>query len=155
AHLDILQVERRRREQLEAPHVVVMQMRDHDVLDLGSIAAQQSQSVRDAAKNRSASLYSHRHREAGIDHDLAAVTPDQPDEVVERHRPVVRIALAVEKILGRAPLVVRVLDRVNLVSSHLAAADSLSLRYGNVGIDGKAAREAAYPAAGVGAAVAA
>src|SRR6185295_15277701 len=55
----------------------------------------------------------HRRREAGVDHDLASAAADQPDEVVERHRPVVRVAA--DEILRCLAHVMRVLDRVDLV----------------------------------------
>src|SRR5258708_6398790 len=58
-------------------------------------------------------LCRHRRREAGVDDDLAPAAAYQPHEVVERHRPVVRIAA--DEVLARAARVVRVLYRVDLV----------------------------------------
>src|SRR6185369_6986523 len=62
----------------------------------------------------------HRSGEAGIDHHLARIfsvgAAHEPDEIVERHRTVVGIAA--DEIRRSAALVVRVLDRVDLVGNH-------------------------------------
>jgi len=60
-----------------------------------------------------AALGSHRRGESGIDDDFTPRAANQPDKIVERHWPVVRITA--NEVFGRAPRVVRVLDRVDLV----------------------------------------
>src|SRR5688572_28426453 len=60
-----------------------------------------------------ASLRRHRRRKPVVDHDLASFTADQPDEAVERHRAVVRVAP--DEVFCPAPRVVRVSERVDLV----------------------------------------
>src|SRR5262249_53419805 len=51
--------------------------------------------------------------ETGVDHDLPPRAANQPDEVIKRHRPVVRIAA--DEVLRPLARVVHVLHRVNLV----------------------------------------
>src|SRR3954471_17297279 len=62
-----------------------------------------------------APLRRYRCREAGVHDDLAPGAANQPDEVVEGHGAVVRVAA--DEVLQRAARVVRVLDRVELVQS--------------------------------------
>src|SRR5207302_699207 len=58
-------------------------------------------------------LFCHRLVEAGVEDQRAALADHRPDEIVERHRPVMRIAAI--KIVARPPVVMRVFDRINLV----------------------------------------
>ena len=55
----------------------------------------------------------HRLVEAGIDDDGAGRPDDRPDEIIERLQHVVRIAA--DEVFGRAPRMMRVADRVDLV----------------------------------------
>src|SRR5207245_7449262 len=75
--------------------------------------AEQTQAVRRATQVLASALGSHRRGKAGVDDQLASAAAHQPDEVVERHRPVVRVAA--DEVLARAARVVRVLDRVDFV----------------------------------------
>jgi hypothetical protein len=112
-HLKVLQVQGRRREEIEIADMVVVQMRNHHVLDRARIAAEKSQSLGRTTNVIPLSLGGHGCRKTGIDDDFAALAANQPDEVIERHRAVVRVAT--DKVLGFAPRVMRVLDRVDLV----------------------------------------
>ena len=109
-------MQRRRGEQIEVAGVVVVQMRDRPH---PSPWRRRSPSMRSASVGQpdviAPALRRHRGGKAGVDHDLAPGAADQPDEVVERHRPVVRIAA--DEVLRLAPRVVRVLERVDLVAS--------------------------------------
>src|SRR6185436_6649809 len=67
----------------------------------------------------------HRGGEPGVDHDLASLAADQPDEVVERHRAVVRVAA--DEIFRPAARMMRVLQRVNLVSHLMVMRANLRL----------------------------
>ena len=113
AHFQFLEMERRLREEIEIADMVVMQVRDDDVLHLRRVDAEQLQAARGTAQMLATALGGHGGGEAGVDDDLAALAADQPDEVVERHRPVVRITA--DEVFRRAPIVMRVLERVNLV----------------------------------------
>ena len=112
-HLQVLQVQRRRGKQLEIADVVVVQVRDHDILDRRRIDAEQAQAVRRATQVLASALGSHCRGKTGVDHQLAPAAAHQPDEVVERHRTIVRVAA--DEVLARAARVVRVLDRVDFV----------------------------------------
>ncbi len=115
-HLELLHVQQGRREKIEVADVVVVQVRDHHVLHLRRVHAEQPQPLGRAAQVVPRALERHGFREAGVHHHFAAFAADQPHEVVERHRPVVRIAA--DEILRRAPRMVRVLDGVDLVGAH-------------------------------------
>src|SRR5262249_54376389 len=56
---------------------------------------------------------SHRLGEAGVHDDLAAVAANEPNEIIQRHRPVVRIAA--DEVLRGTPVVMGVFEGVNLV----------------------------------------
>src|SRR4030081_1784931 len=90
-----------------------MQVRDDHVLHLRAIHAQQPQPRGGAAQVLAAAFRRNRRRESGVHDHLESFAPPQPHEISERHRPVVRGAA--DEILGGAPLVVRVLDREDLV----------------------------------------
>jgi hypothetical protein len=106
-------MQRRRGKEIEVADVVVMQMGDHDIGDFFCLRPQHSQPLCRTPDVLAAALRRHRRGKAGVDHDLAARAADQPHEIVERHRAVVRVAA--DEVLGGAPRVVRVLDRVDLV----------------------------------------
>src|SRR5687767_2317869 len=90
-----------------------MQMSDHDVFHRIRVAAQRAERLRRAPQVLAPALSAHRRGKAGIDDDLTPLPADQPDEVVERHRAVVRVAA--DEVLRPAARVMRVLKGVNLV----------------------------------------
>ncbi len=83
AHLAILQMKSRVRKQIEIAGVVIMQMSDDDVLDRIGQYAEARQRLDRVERQLAVSQLRLCRIEAGIDQDIAAVAPDQPDEVIE------------------------------------------------------------------------
>src|SRR5262245_42894636 len=82
--------------------VVIVHVRDDHVAHASQINADHGQTLARAAQYLAAALLAHRAVEAGIN-DIGLVLPDDcPDEIVDRHEPVVRIAT--EKVLGSTTL---------------------------------------------------
>ena len=83
AHLAILQMKPRVRKQIEIAGMVVMQMGDDDVLDRLGRDAEARQRLDRIERQLAVAQLRFRGVEAGIDQDVAAVAPDQPDEIIE------------------------------------------------------------------------
>ena len=93
--------------------MVVVQVRDDDVLHLVGGDVQRLEAFDDWTQQRPTPLGRHVGAEAGVD-DEGAVRPDDgPDEIGERLDDVVQIAA--QEVLGGRAIVVRVADRVDLV----------------------------------------
>ncbi len=91
-HLQVLQMELRRREVEERPDMVVVHVGDDDILHRRRIDAQQCQAGGRRAQEGALALLRHRLGEAGVDHEGPAGVAHQPDEVIHRHGRIVRIA---------------------------------------------------------------
>ena len=98
-HLAVLQVESGVREQVVVAGVVVMHVADHDVLDRVGIDADREEALARRPQEVAAALLRHRRVEPGVEDQRAVLADNRPDEIIERHRPVMRVA-AVE-ILAR------------------------------------------------------
>ncbi len=72
--------------------MIVMHVRDHDMLDPVRGNANGAETVRDRADDRAAAAPCRVLIESGVDQDRALVVDDGPDVVVQRHRPVVLVA---------------------------------------------------------------
>jgi hypothetical protein len=106
-------VEGRGGKEIEVADVIVMEMGDDDILYGFRFRPEKPQARGWTANVITAALRRNRRRKAGVDDHLAAAAADQPDEIVERHRAVVRITA--DEVLRPAPRVMRILDRVDLV----------------------------------------
>ena len=58
-------------------------------------------------------LFRHRRVKPGVEDQGAALADDRPDEIIERHRPIMRVATV--KILARPALVMGIAHGVDLV----------------------------------------
>ena len=83
AHLAILQMEPRMRKTVEIAGVIVMQMADDNVPDAVGLDAKAFQRIDRIERELAISQSRLFGVEAGIDQDVAAAAPDQPDEIVE------------------------------------------------------------------------
>ncbi len=72
--------------------MIVVQMRQHEILHRAGLDAEERQRIDRAAQEISPTLRRNLGREAAIDCDDAAGATDQPDEIIHRHRRVMRIA---------------------------------------------------------------
>ena len=112
-HLAVLNVKRRVREQIVVAGVVVMHVADDDILDPVRIDADRQEPVARRTQKLAPALFRHRRVEAGVEDQRPALADNGPDEIVERHRPVMRVA-AVE-IVSRRALVVRIAHGIDLI----------------------------------------
>ena len=94
--------------------VVVVQMRDDDVLDRVCLYADGFQSLCDGPDDGPAPLARHRFVESGVHDERPVPADDGPHEVRERLEDVVWIAEQI--VLGRLPVVVRVPHRKDFVN---------------------------------------
>src|SRR5450631_479738 len=83
AHLAVLQMKSRIGEAIEIAGVVIMQMRDDDVLEAVGLYAETRQRIDRIERQLAIAQLRLRRIETGIDQNVAAVPPDQPDEVIE------------------------------------------------------------------------
>ena len=112
-HLAVLQVIGRVREQIVVAGMVVMHVADHDVLHLRRDRRRSPASPsRGGGQELAPALLRHRLVEPGVEDQGAALADDRPDEIIERHRHVVRVAA--EEILARHAIVVRIAHGVDL-----------------------------------------
>ena len=112
-HLAVLDVKRRVREQIVVAGVVVMHVADDDILDPVRIDADRQEPVARRTQKLAPALFRHCRVEAGVEDQRPALADNGPDEIVERHRPVMRVA-AVE-IVARRALMVRIAHGVDLI----------------------------------------
>ena len=100
--------------------MVVVQVRDDDVLDRVCLDADGFQALLDRLDDRAAALARHRLVEPGVDDEGSVRTDDGPDKIRERLKNVVRVSE--QKVLRRLPVVVRVAHGVDLVNvvSHIS-----------------------------------
>ena len=75
----------RTREQLQIARVVVMQVRDDDVLDLRAIDAEQAQAVAGLAQQLATATLGRRRIKSGVNDDRMQLVARDPDEVVHAH----------------------------------------------------------------------
>src|SRR4030095_10117983 len=85
-------METRIRKPVEIAHMIVMQMGEDDILDRGCIDADRAERLHRTAQERPLPPVSYFRVESGIDDKGATSSPGQPDEIIHRHRAVVRIA---------------------------------------------------------------
>ena len=91
AHLAILQMKPRVRKAIEIAGMVVMQMGDDDVPDVVGTDAEARQRIDRIERQLAVAQLRLLRVEAGIDQNIAAAAPDQPDEIIEvRSRGLVR-----------------------------------------------------------------
>ena len=89
-------------------------------LTLSGVDADQPQPVLHRAEQRPAALCAHRRIEAGVEDEGPRRADDRPDEIVERHRAVMRIAE--DEVVRGGAVVVAVADRVEFVGlAHVAS----------------------------------
>ena len=89
---DLLQMELRRREAVIGADMVVMHMGQDHVLDRRGVDADQRQRLRRAAQMPAPARRGDLGGKAGIDDDRAVRRDRHPDEIIHRHRAVMRVA---------------------------------------------------------------
>lgn len=94
--------------------MVVMHVSDNDVLDRVRVDTDALEALAGRSQELAPAPRAHRLIEAGIDNERSAIPSNDPDKVVERHRPIMRVA-AEEVFLTRCRRVVRIADSVNFV----------------------------------------
>jgi hypothetical protein len=72
--------------------VIKVHVRDNHVFDLIGVEPDHPQSFSDRTKERPLSFCRTRCIEAGIEYETPFLPDDSPDEIIKRHRAVVRIA---------------------------------------------------------------
>src|SRR6185436_9909555 len=90
--LALLEMETRIRESVEITRMIVMQMREDDILDIIRTDIERTKRLHRATQKRPLSLSGYFRVETGIDDKGATSSPCQPHEIIHRHRAVVRIA---------------------------------------------------------------
>ena len=83
AHLAFLQMKPRIGKAVEIAGMIVMQMGDDDVLDAVGLDAETLQRIDRIERELATAQFRFLGVEAGIDQDVAAAAPDQPDEIIE------------------------------------------------------------------------
>jgi hypothetical protein len=91
-----------------------MHVGDDHVPNLGGIDADRPQAVGRSPERLPTALARAFRVEPGVDHVGLAGADDCPDVIVERHRPVVRVAA--DEIRTGEPIVPAVADRIDLVA---------------------------------------
>jgi hypothetical protein len=107
-HFAILYVISRARKKRTVARMVVVHVRDDHVLHRVGANADFLQTVLDGMRDRAPTLAGHFGVEPRVYDECARLADHRPDEVVERHRYVVRVAA--EKVLGRATVVECIFD---------------------------------------------
>jgi hypothetical protein len=113
-HLAVLQVECGVGEQIVVAGMVVMHVADDDVADLFGVDPDRHEAVARAAQELAPALFRHRRIEPGVEDQRPALADDRPDEIIERHGPVMRVA-AIE-VLARPALVMGIAHGIDFVS---------------------------------------
>ena len=128
-HLRLLQVELRRREAVEIADMVVVQVRQDHVLHRIAVDADQLQRLDRIAQMRAPALLRDLRGEARVDDEGALGPFRDPEEVVHRHRRIVRIAA--DEMIRTPRLAHRVADREQLVLGQLVHQCSKNARQGS------------------------
>src|SRR5215216_2273590 len=111
--LRLLQMEGRGRKAVEVADVVVVEMRQDHVLNARAVDADESERLDRAAQERAAAHRGHLRPESRVD-DERPLGPDRdPQEIVHRHGPVVRIAA--DEVIRTPRLPRRIADGEQLV----------------------------------------
>ena len=110
---DLLQVELRARKPVKIADMVVVHVRQHDVLDGTAVDADQRQRLDRAPQKPPLARRSDLGGKAGVDDDSMMRRDPDPYEIVHRHRAVMRIAA--DKMIGTQGVALGVTDRGELV----------------------------------------
>lgn len=94
--------------------MVVVQVRDDDVLDRLRVDPDRLQPLTDRIRDQALALLRHGLVEASIDDKGAVRADDRPDKVIERLQHIVRVAA--DEILRRFAIVVPVADRIDIMN---------------------------------------
>src|SRR5262249_10254151 len=113
-HLDVLQMIARAWKQVVVAGMVVVQVRNDDILDSLRIDPNRLQAFADRIGDQALALLRHGLVETSIHDKGAARADDRPDKVIERLQHIVRVAA--DEILRRFAIVVAVADRVDIVN---------------------------------------
>ena len=117
SELRLLKMKARLGESVEVADVIVVQMRDDDVLDVRCADPEQLQRVDRIAQIGALALGRDFLGEAAVDDEPALLADRKPAEIVHRHRPVMRIAA--DEIVLPAALAGRVAKRVHLIAREI------------------------------------
>jgi len=107
---DLLQVELRARKPVKIADMVVVHMRQHDVLDGAAVDAQQRERLDRAAQKPPLTRRGDLGRKPGIDDDGMMRCDCDPHEIVHRHRAVMRVAA--DEMVGSPGVALGIADRV-------------------------------------------
>jgi hypothetical protein len=111
--LNFLQMKLRRWEAVKRPDMVVMHVSEDHIGDAVVVEPDERQRLRRTAQVPPSACGGNLGGEAGIDHE-APLGPDRrPDEIVHRHRPVMRIAA--DEVIGTPGIALGIADRVEFV----------------------------------------
>ena len=94
--------------------MIEVHVRDDHVFDLIGIKPDHPQSVSDRTQQRALSFRRAGGVETGVKHKTPVLPDNRPDEIVKRHRPVVRIAA--DEVVRCRSVVMTVADREEIVS---------------------------------------
>ena len=124
--LDLLQVELRRRKAVIGADVVVMHMGEDHVLDRVGIDADQRQRLGRAAQMAAPARRRDLCGKAGVDDHRAVRRDRHPDEIIHRHRAVMRVAA--DEMVGAPGVALGIADRVELVFGEMGVHGDLGRR---------------------------
>ena len=114
--LGVLHVETRAREQRHVAGVVVVHVRDDDILHFGGIDSHGGKSVGNRTQQRAPAAGGCGRVKARVHDDAVCIAPDQPHVIIERHR--LGMVVAAEKIVVAGAIQVPVADGVDPVRHH-------------------------------------
>ena len=132
--LDLLEMKRRGREAVECANMVVMHVGQDHVGDRVAVESDQRQCLGGAAQVPPAARRCDFGSEAGVDYKTTLSTNSGPDEIVHRHRAVMRIAA--DEMIGTPGVALGIADRIELVFGEMAVRGAVS-SVGRVRSEGK------------------
>ena len=110
----LLKVKARLGKSIEVADVIVVEVGDDDVFDVGGAHPQELERVNRIAQIGALALRRHFLGESAVDDEAALVADREPAEVIHGHRPVMRIAA--DEIVLSAALAGRIAQRINLIA---------------------------------------
>ena len=112
-HLRVLHMEARLGKQRYVARMVIVHVRDHDILHVLRLHPDGGKARGDRAQQRAAALRSSGRRKAGVDHEGTFGGPDDPYVVIQRHG--LRVVIAAQEIQVAEPIEVAVADGVDAI----------------------------------------
>ena len=110
----LLKMKARLGKSIEVADVIVVEVGDDDVFDVGGAHPQEFERINGIAQVGALALSRHFLGEAAVDDEAALVADREPAEVIHGHRPVMRIAA--DEIVLPAALAGRIAQRIDLIA---------------------------------------